>query len=401
MQAFANPYMPGTGHRPPHLAGRQREQDEFRRLLGQTVITENLILSGLRGVGKTSLLNHLKPIAQQAGWLWTGEDFTEQSSLDEQRIVTRIITDLSVVLGSIFTRTQVEIPIGFGSKPKTKREPLGYKDLQQIYDVTPGLVNDKLKAVLRYVGQMLSATNYKGIVFAYDEAQNLTDHAKKDQYPLALLLDVFQSVQKHPGGHPFLLVLTGLPTLFAKLIQARTYTERMFHTIMLDRLTESEARDAIVVPLQQEGCPVKFTDADVELIANLSGGYPHFVQFFCKEAFDIYIAHLGDKGPPTLPIDLIVRKMDQNFFAGRWDVASDSQRQFLSVVAQLPNCEREFTAQEIVRKSSELLPKKYSLSSVSQYLKRLSDNGLVYKNRLGKYQFAVPMLSEFIKRQDA
>jgi AAA ATPase domain len=396
---FANPFMPGAGHMPPYLAGRTQEQEEFKRLLSQTVITQNLILSGLRGVGKTVLLGHLKPIAQQAGWLWTGDEFSEQTALNEDRIVIRIVTDLTLLLGSIFLKTQTELPIGFVSKKTTRHRPLEYADLQKIYDDTPGLVADKLKSVLRYVGKMISPTAVKGIVFAYDEAQNLSDHAQKDQYPLSLLLDVFQSVQKHPGGFPFMLVLTGLPTLFTRLTKARTYSERMFHTLMLDRLSDQESRDAVTVPIQQKNCPVKFTPESVETIVKHSGGYPFFIQYICREAFDLYMAKLISKEPTVIPMVQVLQKLDQNFFSKRWDLVSDPQRIFLKVVAQLPNCEAEFTAQEIIRASKDTLDKKYSSSSVAQYLNRLEDKGLIYRNRFGRYQFAVPMLSGFIRRQ--
>ncbi len=396
---FANPFMPGAGHMPPYLAGRTQEQEEFKRLLSQAVITQNLILSGLRGVGKTVLLGHLKPIAQQAGWLWTGDEFSEQTALNEDRIVIRIITDLTLLLGSIFLKTQTELPIGFVGKKTTKHRPLEYADLQKIYDDTPGLVADKLKSVLRYVGKMISPTAVKGIVFAYDEAQNLSDHTQKDQYPLSLLLDVFQSVQKHPGGFPFMLVLTGLPTLFKRLTKARTYSERMFHALMLDRLSDQESRDAVTVPIQQKNCPVKFTPESVETIVKHSGGYPFFIQYICREAFDLYMAKLISKEPTVIPMVQVLQKLDQNFFSKRWDLVSDPQRIFLKVVAQLPNCEAEFTAQEIIRVSKDTLDKKYSSSSVAQYLNRLEDKGLIYRNRFGRYQFAVPMLSGFIRRQ--
>lgn len=384
---------------PPYLAGRTQEQEEFRRLLAQTVITQNLILSGLRGVGKTVLLSHLKPIAQQAGWLWTGDEFSEQTSLNEDRIVVRIVTDLTLLLSSIFMKTQVDLPIGFTGKPKRRQRPLEYGDLKNVYDTTPGMVADKLKSVLRHVGRMIRSTNIKGIVFAYDEAQNLSDHAQKEQYPLSLLLDVFQSVQKHPGGLPLMLVLTGLPTLFTRLTEARTYSERMFQTIMLDRLSEQESREAVVVPTQKEGCPVKFSSDAVDVIVRLSGGYPFFIQYICKEAFDLYMARIVSREPPLIPMEQILQKLDQNFFSKRWDLVSDPQRIFLKVVAQLPNCEGEFIAQDIIRMSWDILDKKYSGSSVAQYLARLADKGLIYRNRMGRYQFAVPMLSGFIKRQ--
>jgi hypothetical protein len=71
---------------PPYLAGRTEEQDAFRKLLGQTVVTDNLVITGLRGVGKTVLLAELKPIALQSGWLWAGDDFSAHASLSEERI---------------------------------------------------------------------------------------------------------------------------------------------------------------------------------------------------------------------------------------------------------------------------------------------------------------------------
>jgi hypothetical protein len=100
---------------------------------------------------------------------------------------------------------------------------LDFSLLKWVYDQTPGLTSDKLKAVLDLVWHNLKETNVRGIVLAYDEAQNMSDQAVARQYPLSLLLDVFQSIQKK--GVPILLVLTGLPTLFPKLVDARTFAE--------------------------------------------------------------------------------------------------------------------------------------------------------------------------------
>jgi len=71
---FENPFRPGAGHKPPFLAGREKERKEFQKLLGQKVILENMVLTGLRGVGKTVLLDTLKPLALGANWLWVGTD---------------------------------------------------------------------------------------------------------------------------------------------------------------------------------------------------------------------------------------------------------------------------------------------------------------------------------------
>jgi len=78
---FANPFRPGAGHTPPYLAGRKGQSEEFRRLLKQDVILENMVLTGLRGVGKTVLLDTFRPEAIQAGWGWVGDDMSKSSSL--------------------------------------------------------------------------------------------------------------------------------------------------------------------------------------------------------------------------------------------------------------------------------------------------------------------------------
>lgn len=396
-----NPFRPGAGHPPPYLAGRETETQEFARLLDQIPVLTNLVLTGLRGVGKTVLLETFKPIAVKSGWLWAGTDLSETASVSEESIAIRLLADLSPLVANVVVAQQEKKNLGFAAV--TQKEPvrLDFNLLRHHYQNTPGLSSDKLKATLELVWQSVSAaTPAKGIVLAYDEAQNLGDQAAAQQFPLSLLLDVFQSLQRK--GMPFLLVLTGLPTLFPKLVNARTYSERMFHVCTLSRLNESESRDAILKPIQQQKCPVHFSPAAVSEIVRHSGGYPYFIQFLCREMFDTYLQQRVNGEPnPVVTVAQTVRKLDSDFFAGRWNRVTDRQREFLSVVAQLPNCDEEFTVQEIVERSHTAHTKPFSASHVNQILNKLSDSGLVYRNRHGKYSFAVPLLGDFIRRQQA
>ena len=237
---------------------------------------------------------------------------------------------------------------------------------------------------------------FKGIVFAYDEAQTMSDHTEKEQYPLSLLLDVFQSIQKK--GIPFLLVLVGLPTLFSKLVDTRTFSERMFEIINLAKLGESDSREAITEPLKKKGCPINFPMRLVTLIVETSGGYPYFIQFICRELYDVFIQKIDMGEELIVPITEIIRKLDKDFFAGRWGKATDRQRVLLSVIAHLDSCDDEFTLQEIVTEAKKL-ENPFSSSHVNQLLARLTDAGLVYKNRHGRYSFAVPLLGASITRQ--
>ena len=339
---FPNPFRPGAGHPPPYLAGRTHEKEEFERLLDQRPILTNLVLTGLRGVGKTVLLETLKPIAVRSRWLWAGTDLSESAMVSEESIAVRVLADLAPLVANIVVDQEETARIGYLTSSEKKPVRLTYSLLKGVFDGTPGLVSDKLKATLVLVWSCLERTQVRGIVLAYDEAQNLSDQAAGNQYPLSLLLDVFQSIQKR--GIPILLVLTGLPTLFPKLVDARTFAERMFHVAMLERLTVEESRDAILKPIEDQNSPVVFKPTAVEEIVQHSGGYPFFIQFLCREIFESYLQQKSQGGrAPQISIEQVVRKLDSDFFAGRWNRVTDRQRALLSVIAQLPNCDVEFT----------------------------------------------------------
>jgi hypothetical protein len=398
-----NPFRPGAGHMPPYLAGRQQETQEFERLLRQDVILENLVLTGLRGVGKTVLLDTFKPLAIRDGWLWVGTDLSESTSVTEERIALRLITDLSVITSSItIARREVK---GLGFRPETKNIEikLDYHLLLSLFQTTPGMVADKIKKALEFAWEPLKKQGCHGVIFAYDEAQNMSDHAEKDEYPLSLLLDVFQSIQK--ADIPFMLILTGLPTLFPKLVEARTFAERMFHVMFLDRLDPDDSRDAIRKPIQDIERRIPLRDDLMEQLIETSGGYPYFLQFLGREVFDVLIQRLGrakafsHRGRPLVPLDQIVRKLDSDFFQGRWARATDRQRDVLIVVSSLDHCEDEFSVQDVVERSKAILEKPFSASQVSQMFSKLAEAGLIYKNRHGRHSFAVPLLDRFIRRQ--
>lgn len=382
---------------PPYLAGRDHETKEFLKLTAQSTILENMVLTGLRGVGKTVLLDTFKPLAIANRWLWVGADLSESASISEENLAIRLLTDLSVVTSNtLVSQTQVA-KIGFSNEQEIIETNLGFDFLFNLYQKTPGLVLDKLKYILEFTWDCLKHQNIKGLIFAYDEAQNLSDQATSKQYPLGVLLDTFQSIQKK--DIPFMLILTGLPTLFPKLVDSRTFAERMFRVVFLRRLNEQDSKDAILKPINSNKCPVKFTDESVELIIKHSGGYPYFIQFICREAYDAFLPKIATGETASVPLEEITRKLDTDFFAGRWARATDRQRELLLLISQLNNSEEEFSVQDIVDLSEKIAQKPFSNSHVNQMLNSLSAAGLIYKNRFGKYSFAVPLLSQFILRQ--
>lgn len=380
---------------PPHLAGREREREEFEATLKQDVILENTVLTGLRGVGKTVLMETLKPSTITQGWVWVGSEISESASISEENLAVRILTDLSVFTSSVRWQEKGNRPAGFTAEQVVTDRSLDYATLLQIYNGTPGLVSDKLKHTLEVVWQAIASQNrVRGVLFAYDEAQNLADHSARNQFPLSVLLDVFQSLQRK--GIRFMLLLVGLPTLFPKLVQARTYAERMFHVITIGSLDPEATRDAILKPVEKADCPVTFSSTSVSSIVDASGGYPYFIQFICREAYEVWTIEPNS----PVPMASILQKLDSDFFVGRWSRATDRQRDLLTVIASLPNCDEEFTVAEIVARSRSLT-KPFTPSHVSQLLSALAEVGLTYRNRHGKYAFAVPLMGGFIKRQRA
>jgi hypothetical protein len=394
-----NPYVPGAGHPPPFLAGRAEDIEEFRKLLNQVRVVDNVILTGLRGVGKTVLLDQrFKTAAIDAGWMWVGSDLSESASVTEERLATRIITDLAVATEQIVI-SEREAFWQVTTSPARIR--LGSSLLSAAYKRSGGLVSDKLKAVLEAAWESikLHSPANRGVIFAYDEAQNMGDNAKAKEYPLSVLLEVFASLQKK--GLPFMLVLAGLPTLFPKLVETRTYAERMFTTIFLDKLDEDESREAITKPLEKSA--VTFTPGLIKQILRYSGGYPYFIQFICRETFDVVLQRrqVNNNGTVQLDSGALVEKLDRDFFQGRWAKLNDRQRDIVTMISQLPNASTEFSVKDVLESPAIDGVKKFSPSHATQMLNSLNKHGIVYRNRYGKYRFAVPLMADFVKRQGA
>jgi len=396
-----NPYRPGAAHAPPYLAGRDAERREFSRLLAQTQILENLVLTGIRGVGKTVLMREaLRKEAVKNNWLWVTNDISEAVSISEDRVVVRLLTDLNTFSSDWEYAASERHPLGFADHPERQAIRFNYETMRTLFEHQPGLISDKLKQVLLIAWDLMRRhlPNQKGIVFAWDEAQNLADQDKDKQYPLSLLLDVFSSLQSQ--GAPFMLLLTGLPPLFPKLVASRTFAERMFRVLTVGNLSRKESREAIIRPLDKESKSIK--DAFLQLdgmIYERTKGYPYFIQFWCRELYDYLTSaspRMSEQGENLL--HRISRKLDMDFFDGRWAQLTDRQRDLLSVIARLESSAGEFTVQEIVE-TSKSTEQAFSNSHANQMLTALFNKGMVFKNRHGKYSLAVPLLDEYIQRR--
>lgn len=369
----------------------------FASLLDQAPILDNPILTGLRGVGKTVLLESFKPLARERGFLWAGADLSERATIDEDRLAIRLCADLAVLAGDIEVAVAGKNPVGFAHGGADTGESGTFERLVTLYERTPGLPVDKIKRVLTVAWSAIRAASdeVRGIVIAYDEAQNLANRPDRDRYPMSLLIDAFQSLQRQ--GLPLMLALSGLPTLFPSLVRARTSSERMFRVLSLERLNEQDSAEAIRRPLRDS--PVGLTPETVAEIVRMSGGYPYFIQFICREVFDAFLQRRDSGRPPSVPAREIEQRLDDDFFSGRWARTTDRQRAMLWVIAHLDSRGSEFPVRAVVEQSRTMLERPFSASHTNQMLAALADRGLVFKNRHGRYSLAIPLFDRFIRRQ--
>jgi len=323
---------------------------------------------------------------------------SESASVSERSFATRVLTDISTLVSSFTIKEEIVNKIGFIPDVQDNQVKLTFKNLYSVYQITPGLESDKLKRALELIWNVVK-DKVRGIVLAYDEAHVLKDKVTDKEYPLSLLLEIIQYLQKK--DIPYLLVLTGIPTLFPNLVEARTYAERMFQIITLDKLTEEETKEAIQKPIEVKNCPVSFSEHGINEIVNFSSGYPYFIQFICKETFDSILQQIkvGVENPNVVVVES-VRKLDSDFYSGRWSRVSDRQQDLLKVIAKLPNASDEFTVREISSLSEKMLPNPFKPAYINNIIIRLIEFGLIYKNKRGKYSFAVPLLADFINRQE-
>ncbi len=131
----------------------------------------------------------------------------------------------------------------------------------------------------------------------------------------------------------------------------------------------------------------------------MADGYPHFLQFISKEVFDTWIGQMAEGEAPSVPMSMIEEKLDQDFFAPRWQRATNRQQDFIRVISTLHTAEDEFSVREIVAASKELLRRGFKPSNATQMLGALEEKGLVYRSRRGGYSFAVPLMARFVRRQ--
>jgi len=384
MKKRDNPFRPGNGIMPPYLAGREDEIFWFENSLESALsLPQNLVISGIRGTGKTVLLRKFEDICSQKRWLFARREFNNKLN-QEGEFLNALLTDIITKTKGISLAKRLKKPvIGFREGYKEDIEGDFISILIQKYK---GPLGDRLEAILTDVYEAIIKAEYNGLVFLYDEFHFIEDSKIPNNFPLSLLLETFSHVQQE--GLRYYLVLSGLPQLFPNLVKAKTYAERMFSVKSLRNLPKESSREAIVLPLKKSN--ITFTDELINTIIEETQGYPYFLQFYPYYFIqNILKKRIGSKEFNEM-YPLLLKELDESFFSGRFTRASENEQRILLEMAELGS---EIKFSELRGKTE--IGKNY----LNQILINLIKKGLIYRVGRGKYRFTLPLFEKFLIRK--
>lgn len=389
MDPVRNPYAPGAGQRPPELAGRDRELAAFEVTLERVAAgrpERSMVLSGLRGVGKTVLLNSLRSLAIQRAW-GTGkiEARPEQS---------------------------IRIPVAQAVNAAIREVAHRHRDPDRVEEVT---------GVLKSFALQTSAADRKGLRWT-PPVDAVARRGRADSGDLELdLIELFTDVAAVSGdlgvgiglfvdemqdlspdelaavcgacheisqqGVPLLVVGAGLPHLPVALAAAKSYAERLFRYVSVDRLSQADAQRALRVPADTED--VDFEPAALEELYRLTDGYPYFVQAYGKATWD------AATGSPITVSDVLAAapeaeaELAVGFFGARYERATPAERDYMIAMADLGDgpVTTAAVATHLGRKPQSLSPARDGLIK----------KGLVYSAERGSVGFTVPHFGAFLR----
>jgi hypothetical protein len=389
-----NPYAPGAGQRPPELAGRDRELAQFEVTLERVAAgrpERSMVVSGLRGVGKTVLLNALRGKAVARAW-GTGkiEARPEQSvrlpiaqavhaavrEVAHRHRDPERVDEVAGVLKAFALRTELQHRKGVRWQPPV--EVPAARGRADSGDLELDLV--ELFTDVAELGRDLGV----GIAVFVDEMQDLAP------VELAALCGAAHEISQQ--GSPLILVGAGLPHLPVALAASKSYAERLFRYAVVDRLPREMADRAWLVPAASEDADFEQEALD-ELYA-LTDGYPYFVQAYGKVTWDVAVGSPIRRDDVRAAAPEAEAELAVGFFGARYDRATPAERDYMRTMADLGADGSDLVATADVAKSLGRKPQ-----SLSPARDGLIKKGLIYSSERGSVAFTVPHFGKFLRAQ--
>jgi hypothetical protein len=395
MDPIRNPYAPGAGQRPPELAGRENELRAFDVVLERVSrgrSERSIVLTGLRGVGKTVLLNTLRSAAVRANW-GTGKLEARPDQALRRPLAAALHLAIRELSGADPDGLQHVLGVLKSFALKSADDVKLRDRWQPGIDATavPGRADsgdieiDLVELFSDAAG--LAAEVGTGIAIFIDEMQDL---APPDVSALCAACHELSQ-----NGLPLVVVGAGLPHLPSVLSASKSYSERLFRYARIDRLAKESADVALQTPAKEEDA--EFTPEALAAMYELTAGYPYFVQAYGKAVWDVaphspVTAADVQVASPEAEAELAV-----GFFGSRYDRATPAEREYLRGMALAG--EREATGPEAVSTAdvAELLGRK--AQSLSPARDALLKKGLIYSAERGLIAFTVPHFGRYLRSQ--
>jgi hypothetical protein len=387
MDPLENPFSPGAGSPPPELVGRNAILDQahialHRLRLGRPA--KSMILVGLRGVGKTVLLNRIRTIAEEDGFRALFVEAHESKSLP-----ALLLPHLRQILFSLDALENVSEKVKRGFRVLRSfvtglKAKLGDLELELGVDPEKGTADSgDLEADLSELFVAVAeaaADRGKAVAICIDELQYLS------QAELSALIMALHRVAQR--ALPLVLVGAGLPQIIALAGRSKSYAERLFDYPVVGPLASSDAKNALQTPVQKQG--IRFSEDALSEVLRVTEGYPYFLQQWGYEAWDIAAG-------PTIELTDIqeatirsVKELDQSFFRVRFDRLTPREKDYLRALAALGRGpQRSGDVAEILG---------VTIQSGAPLRAGLIRKGMIYSPSHGDTEFTVPLFGEFMLR---
>ncbi len=387
MDPIKNPFSPGAGSPPPELVGRDPILEQARILLGRVKLgrpEKSLLLTGLRGVGKTVLLNEIERIARSE--LYQVVSFEAHENKPLGPLVAAHLRPLLFELDRM---------AGAGDKAKrglrVLRSFLGglrltYQDITMSLDIDPeegsadsGDIEIDMPNLFMAVGEAAAERN-TAVAVLIDEVQYFK------QKELGALIMAMHKVQQRQL--PLVLIGAGLPILPGLAGNSKSYAERLFSFPNVGALSESEAAKALQDPAVAQ--QVEFDVHALKEIFRLTRGYPYFLQEWGYQCWNQAQANPIRTDVVQLATTTVIQRLDENFFRVRFDRLTPSEKSFLRAMAELGP--QEHRMGDIADKL------RVKVTSLGPVRAKLISKGMVFSPAYGDLAFTVPLFDEFMRR---
>ena len=387
MDPIANPFAPGAGTPPPELAGRDELRETVRVAIERVrrgSPAKSVLMVGLRGVGKTVLLDRMRDDAEAGGIHTLRIEAPENRSLPAiiaPQLRQALLRLSRNARAKDLAQRALRGLAGFAKSLKVK-----YQDIEVGFDfeAEPGLADNgdlehDLQALLEVAGNAAAAGGTALVIFI-DELQYVEEEELE-----ALITALHRTAQRQL---PVMLVGAGLPQLRGRMGRAKSYAERLFNFPEVGPLDPDAARLAIVKPARDLG--VEFTDEALERILQETRGYPYFVQEWGKHAWDAAETSPVTRADMEQASVTAVAALDESFFRVRFDRLTPAQKVYLRAMAELgPGPHRSGDIAQVLRRD---------VTSLGPTRSQLIAKGMIWSPHHGDTAFTVPLFDEFMHR---